>query len=261
MSKVDLHIEIDGNGPPVVLIHGWGMHAGLFKPMIEELNNRFTFYSLDLPGHGNSNTNLNLSDLDSVTHQIVKILQQQVSAEINLLGWSLGGLIAQRMASLYPTWVAKLILVSSSACFEKKPDWLHGIESDILDHFSSELKADSKTTLDRFLALQFMGTSQQKENVKRARDLLAMKAVPSVTALQQGLTLLKNTDLRNNLADIKCPCLLLSGERDSLVPSKAIRFMSEHLPQAHCYLIKSGSHAPFLSHAAAFNSNVEQFLL
>ena len=261
MSEKGLNIEIEGSGPPLVLLHGWGMHAGMFRPVIEDLKDKFTFHSLDLPGHGGSDTNLNLAELDIVTHQIVEKLQQYVSSEINLLGWSLGGLIAQRIAGLYPTFISKLILVSSSACFQNKADWRYGIEANILDHFSSELESDYTVTLDRFLALQFMGSSEQKKNLKLSRDLLVMKPSPNVMALQQGLELLKQTDLRDNLSEIKCPCLLLSGERDTLIPTNATRFLSEHLPQGRCYLFKGGSHAPFLSHSAAFNLNVEHFLL
>ncbi len=261
MSGLELNIDVEGNGPPLVLIHGWGMHSGLFRPVIENLKQKFTFYSFDLPGHGFSRSDLDLSDLDAVAHLIVDTVQRQVNDEINLLGWSLGGLIAQRITVLYPSLVAKLILISSSACFANKADWLYGIKPGMLDNFSSDLITDYKTTLDRFLALQFMGSSEQMKNVRLVRELLATKSAPKVAALQQGLALLKNTDLRNNLADIKCPCLLLSGERDSLISGSATRFIAERLAHARSYLFKGGSHAPFLSHAAAFNSNVEQFIL
>ncbi len=261
MDEQELNIEIRGKGPPLVLLHGWGMHVGLFQAIVETLKDRFTFYLVDLPGHGDSAAVVDLSDLDQTAQLVTKKIQQLANGEINLLGWSLGGLIAQRMASLYPEFVAKLILVSSSACFENKHDWGYGIEPIILDQFSSELENNYQQTLDRFLSIQFMGSAQQKINLKRARNLIAMKPAPATAALQQGLGLLKKTDLRNNLSAIKCPCLLLGGEHDTLIPARAIRFMAENIPQARCYLFKGGSHAPFLTHSVAFNSNLEQFLL
>ena len=88
-----------------------------------------------------------------------------------------------------------------------------------------------------------------------------MKPSPTTIALQQGLDLLKKTDLRNNLSDISCPVLLLSGERDTLIPTRAIQFMSSQIPRARCFLFRGGSHAPFLTHSVPFNSNLEQFLL
>ncbi len=261
MDEQALNIEIKGNGPPLVLIHGWGMHAGLFQPIVEKLKDRFTFYLIDLPGHGNSTSTADISELDTIANLITKKIQQLVSSEINLLAWSLGGLIAQRMASLYPEFVSKLILVSSSACFENKSDWAYGIEPAVLDQFSTELGNNYQQTLDRFLAVQFMGSAQQKKNLKLARDLITMKSTPTTLALQQGLELLKKTDLRHSLSAITCPSLLLSGERDSLIPVRATQFITEKIPQARCYLFKACSHVPFLSHSAAFNSNVEQFLL
>jgi len=261
MDGQELNIEIEGKGPPLALVHGWGMHAGLFQPIVDKLKDRFTFYLVDLPGHGNSTATADLSRLDAITSLIAKNLQQFVSGKINVLGWSLGGLIAQRMATLYPDLVSKLILVSSSACFTNKQGWSDGIDVAMLDQFSTELGNNYQQTLDRFLAVQFMGSAQPKINLKLARDLIAMKSTPTTVALQQGLELLKQTDLRIDLSNISCPCLVLSGERDTLIPTKAVRFITGQIPQARSYLFKSGSHAPFLTHSKAFNENLEQFLL
>jgi len=265
LSEKKLNIEVEGSGPPVVLIHGWGMHAGIFRPIVEQLKDRFTFYLIDLPGHGDSTVTADLSELDSLTELITKEIQQltnrKISSKISLLGWSLGGLIAQRMAALYPEFVRKLILVSSSACFANKHDWNDGIDAAILEQFSAELGNNYQQTLDRFLAVQFMGSAKPKEHLKLARKLIAMKTTPKTSALQQGLDLLKKTDLRAGLSAIKCPCLLLSGDRDTLIPTRAIRFIGSQIPQARCYLFKGASHAPFLTHSVAFNHNLEQFLL
>ena len=50
----DLHIEVAGDGPPIVLLHGWGLHGGVFAPLVERLADRFTLHCVDLPGHGRS---------------------------------------------------------------------------------------------------------------------------------------------------------------------------------------------------------------
>jgi len=263
MTDIDasLNIEMIGQGPPLVLMHGWGMHSGLFNSLIDKMKDKFRFYGVDLPGHGNSHASVDLSELDQVVHLVVETLRRLTQENINLLAWSMGGLIAQRMAMLYPELIAKIVMVSSTACFENKADWSYGLEAKILRMFSRELEKNYASTLDRFLALQFMGSEQQKKNLRGARALLATKPVPNIAAMQQGLQLLAKVDLRNHLIEIKSPCLILGGERDSLVPTAALRFITERLPKARCHIFKGSAHAPFLSHTEVFNSSLESFLL
>ena len=49
-----LHVEVVGHGPPLVLLHGWAMHGGVFAPLVARLRSRFTLHVVDLPGHGRS---------------------------------------------------------------------------------------------------------------------------------------------------------------------------------------------------------------
>ena len=49
-----LHVEVTGNGPDIVLLHGWAMHGGVFAPLVERLRDRCTLHVVDLPGHGGS---------------------------------------------------------------------------------------------------------------------------------------------------------------------------------------------------------------
>ena len=54
MPVEGIHVEIRGAGPPLVLIHGWGMHSGVFDGLAERLSPRRTLHLVDLPGHGRS---------------------------------------------------------------------------------------------------------------------------------------------------------------------------------------------------------------
>ena len=49
-----LYVDVVGKGPPLVLLHGWAMHGGIFAPLVERLRDRYTLHVVDLPGHGNS---------------------------------------------------------------------------------------------------------------------------------------------------------------------------------------------------------------
>lgn len=262
MRKMDkaLHIECAGQGAPLVMLHGWGMHAGLFKPLQEMLCANYQVLAIDLPGHGMSDDFAGFADLAAHADYLMSHIRRVTTARVILLGWSLGGLLAQYIAAHYPQAINRLVLVAATPCFTRHDDWSAGIKSDTLDRFAGELLADYRATLSRFLALQFFGTAEQRELLRYARELVFARPQPRPETLQLGLTLLEQADLREMLGSIECSTLLLNGECDTLVSSTAARYVVEHLPCGRGVLIKGAGHAPFLSHPHIFNQSLLRFL-
>lgn len=255
-----LHIETYGSGRPIVLLHGWGMHSGLFLPMGEHLARRHTIVAVDLPGHGESSAYAQFADLAQHAGYLVDQLSRLFQEGVTLVGWSLGGLLAQYLAAQYPQYIDKLILLSSTPCFRRLQDWTYAIEDKVLTGFAADLMRDYQGTLSRFLALQFLGAQQQKENLRRARELLFARPQPQPDMLLQGLRLLETSDLRTELRRVQCPTLIINGERDTLVPSVAAQYLAEHLADARAIVIEGAGHAPFLSHSDLVSFFLDRFL-
>ncbi|MEJ2361806.1 MAG: pimeloyl-ACP methyl ester esterase BioH [Gammaproteobacteria bacterium] len=255
-----LHVEVTGEGRPIVLLHGWGMHAGVFQDLSEQLAPRHRMLAVDLPGHGESEVFDQFNDLAKLTAHIIEQLLPLVQTGFTLLGWSLGGLLAQAMAIRYPQYINKLVLLCSSPLFQRRDDWPHAVEADVLRSFAAELQRDYRGTLARFLALQFLGSENQKETLRRARTLLFARPQPDPATLEQGLQLLNHTDLRQQLSQIQCPVLVLNAEHDTLVPPGAGRYLAEHVANGRAVIIKGAGHAPFLSHRQILTNFLERFL-
>ncbi|TAN74732.1 MAG: alpha/beta fold hydrolase, partial [Gallionella sp.] len=83
---------------------------------------------------------------------------------------------------------------------------------------------------------------------------------PDLAALQGGLEILRDCDLRGVLPEIKQRTLVIGGERDTLTPPQAAQYLAEHLPDAQLAIIKGAAHAPFLSHPEEFIKLVVDFL-
>ena len=260
MNNSALHVEVCGEGLPLVLLHGWGMHGGMFAPIVSRLQKRFRIYSIDLPGHGLAAHNQDINELDDLAHAVLSAVMAMENKKISILGWSMGGLVAQRMACELPQYLDKIILVASTASFVQREAWSFAMQPEVLRVFSEQLETDYAATLERFLALQFMGANEQKQNLRNAREILKLKPQPVLPALQQGMNLLINTDLKSELHRIRRPCLILGGERDKLVPTMALRLMAERMKRARCFIFKGASHAPFLTHSESFAEHVEAFL-
>src|SRR5271170_4832175 len=145
----DLCIDSTGAGPPLVMLHGWAMHSGLFTPLLPRLTHRYRVHRVDLPGHGRSATVAPYT-LDTIIAAVAAALAGSLSdadAPLTLLGWSLGGTIALRWARSEPARIARLILTGTTPCFMSRPDWPHAMAAATLRRFGDEVAASYRLTL------------------------------------------------------------------------------------------------------------------
>lgn len=252
---MNLHVETQGEGAPLLLIHGWGMHGGMWSGVAAQLAQTHRVYSVDLPGHGKSAASAPYF-LDALVGQ----LSAHFDEPLTVCGWSLGGQVALRWAQLHPAQVNELVLVATTPCFVQREGWACAMAADTLQEFAASLLQNHALTLRRFLALQVRGSEQERELLADLRIQLFSRGEPDVTALKGGLEILRDTDLRASLPQVKQPTLLLAGERDTLTPLGAMQYMAETLPHARLRAIKGAAHAPFLSHQDEFVKCVLDFL-
>lgn len=241
--------------PPLVLLHGWGMHAGVWSGVQADLQALGEVLAIDLPGYGEAP----LLEVASLDHMAQAILLQS-PVKFDLCAWSLGGLVAQRIAVLAPQRLRRLVLIGSTPCFTVREDWICGIPAKHLQQFADDLVENYEATLKRFLALQVRGDISAKNTLSVLRQQLFSKGRPSVRVLQQGLAVLMNTDLRCFAHNIQQPVLLVQGTHDQLTPLCAVEWMVQHLQQAKLHVVESAGHAVFLSHQAECVTAISGFL-
>ncbi|MDH5778030.1 MAG: pimeloyl-ACP methyl ester esterase BioH [Gammaproteobacteria bacterium] len=253
-----IYIESFGAGSDIVLLHGWGMHGGYWTELANELATQFRVHCVDLPGHGYSEYQGEQSIDD-----YVGVIRQALPAAINFpaifIGWSMGGLITQALAHQYPDRVSKLVLVASTPSFVQRDGWANATSEDVLQGFADNLAQDYKSTLNRFLALQVRGSEQQKNNLRELRARLFERGEATQAALNAGLGLLKEVDLRDEFSASTIPTLLLGGERDTLIPQQALIELSSNSNNAQVKIIDKAGHAPFLSHPEQCLNHIKQF--
>jgi len=245
-----------GAGPDVALLHGWGMHGGLFKDLAAGLEPDFRVHVLDLPGHGRSAFGKGDQDLEGIARRVAEHIPERCS----LLGWSLGGLVAARIARLFPARVPRLVLVASSPRFLKGRDWPHGGEEKTLTALAAGLKRDWRGTINDFLGLQVRGDEHQLETLRALKSTVFANGEPGLQALAAGLEVLRTTDLRPELALIRARTLVIGGAYDRLAAPGAIEALAAGIPGARAVIVPRAAHAPFLSHPAAFLGLVTEFL-
>ena len=256
VMPANIHIESTGSGPNLVLLHGWGMNACVWEPLTQRLNKHFTLHLVDLPGMGISRPTEPYH-----LHILAQKIAEMLPANADVVGWSLGGQVAMRIALDYPDIVRKLVLIGSTPCFVNKSDWLLGVTPEVFKGFASNVNADYQNTMMQFLTLQCMGASDTKSTVRQLRKKFAERPVPTTQTMQKALNILLDTDLRTEVNNIRKSTLLIHGDRDTLAPVQAAHWMMQNLPKAYLRVISGASHAPFLSHSEQCIEALVDFLI
>jgi len=243
-----LKISTVGSGKNLVFLHGWGVNSGVWQPLIDILKNIFCITTIDLPGYG-----LNHQQLPTPYNlqSIATLVEEYLPTNCILVGWSLGGLVAQQIAHSHPKKLKQLVLVCSSPKFSKSTDW-PGIEPKVLDFFTQQLELDFSKTLQRFLAIQAMGSVNARQDVKIIQQAVQPYPQPSPVALAAGLDMLQNIDLREQFRILPIPCQMFFGRLDTLVPDKVAAFIQQLNPSIMIEVITDASHAPFISNTESF---------
>jgi pimeloyl-[acyl-carrier protein] methyl ester esterase len=249
----------------MVMLHGWAMHGALFKVLANQLTDRYRVHLVDLPGHGSSQllsqNDVSAFNLTDIAHEIYAALEKKINTDAVWLGWSLGGLVATRVAELYPHVVRQLILLSSSPAFIKQHDWPCAVDAEVFEGFANELENDLPATVSRFLSLQVRGGEDSRQTLKQLRKLLFSKELASRQVLQAGLKILQQADMRDTLAELDKSVLLLGGERDTLVPQQALRHLANDNRNMRASIIRKAGHAPFLSHPEQCAQVIKEFTI
>jgi pimeloyl-[acyl-carrier protein] methyl ester esterase len=251
-----LYMETVGQGPDLVLLHGWGLHGGVWDTLMPRLTPHLRVTRVDLPGHGRSRQLPMPPTLAELTLQVMA----GIAPGAVLLGWSLGGLVAQEAALEMPQRLRGLILANTTPRFVAADDWSCAMPPEQLREFAAGLAQDYKETLQHFLSLQVRGDESARASLRELRESLFAHGEPDTASLATGLSLLRDSDLRARLRQLSVPTLVLAGGYDRLTPAAAGEYLAQHIPGARFELFPKSAHAPFISHGEAFAAAVLHFV-
>ncbi len=255
---MSLYVETRGQGPGLVLLHGWGLNRRVWdEELLAALARDFRLYLVDLPGHGRSPLAVEGFTLDGACRLFD---QAALPPRATWLGWSLGGLVALAMALRTPTRVQGLMLLASNPQFVRSPDWPHGMAPELLQQFAEQLEQDFETTLARFLMLQVRGEHDARQRLRQLRQRVLAGGQADVRALRDGLRILQDSHFQPLLKQLDCPVSWMLGRLDSLVPVSLAEALPQWLPAARIHVFEHSAHAPFLSQPQDFFAQIRAFM-
>ena len=231
--------------PNLTLIHGWGAESRVWQQWAtEKLAPHYTITLIDLPGFGDSPA---LASSPTLADDWINALTEVMPEKTHLLGWSLGGLLAQQIALRNPTRVQSLICVASTPRFTQNDGWQRSVSPKIISDFIQAISIEVSAVLKKFWRLQLQGADNSRTLMKELVQHMSKRKLPTIKPLNQGLILLKDLDNRAQLKMLNMPTLWLLGERDPLIPQDIRLNLAELQPNAQITVIPGGSHIPFFS--------------
>ena len=230
-----------GNGlTDLVLIHGWGFDGRVWNEFVPYVKDQWRVTTIDLPGYDGA-VKTSCADLDD----IVNLVSPNVPEGATILAWSLGGLIATKLIGVRKD-IKALVSIASSPCFLNKPDWQHGVDPVDLIQLDKLLNKDKAKALQEFAGLVSMGDGSPRRTMNKLNDYIGEKTA-GLGALKAGLAILKEEDLRCQLAEEQGTISMIFGENDILVKRSAGKAVQELKPNIRTIEISGTGHAPFIS--------------
>ena len=239
----------------LVFIHGWGASNATWKPLCDS-------FSFEYQGHYFA-----LDDFYETVQQLG--LERALTECVNklpenciLVGWSLGGMLATRLACASPEKVKGLICLATNINFVATDSWPCAMERSQFDRFVKGFSNSPEKTFARFQALQVQGDSQAKALLHQLKSLSSFN-LDLKNNWMLGLGLLERLANEDSIKDLGVPFLYLFGEQDKLVPHAAAKEISD-IQNARCELsdvkvIENAGHALHLSAVECVEQEIKQF--
>ena len=244
-----------GTAPPLVLLHGIGGSLDSWAPLLAEMPDR-DIVMVDSPGTGRSDVPWLPIPLSSVAAYIVGAIRALgLRRRVDVLGYSLGGMVAQEVARRYPLLVRRLILVSTGMGFYSRPP-----SPQVQRALMSPRRYTDPAAAERDVPLLAGG--------RTARDPAALAEIVAARArhrpsprgyLYQQLATI-GWSSRQWLPDLRMPTLVLQGAEDPVVYVENASMLASRIPNAELEIVPSGGHMMLFDESKKIAAILERFL-
>ena len=246
-----LFYERKGEGPDVVLVHGFMGSGKIFEPLTNRLINDFCVTTIDLPGFGGSYDQPVPSSVEALSELVAETVQSIGIKKCSMLGNSLGAWIALELSLQKPEWLKKTVLYGGSPdgpCperFETYEDSIERLESEGIEQFSAELVAEWFRRGKYDPLYPFAREAGRHSNQEAA--------IAHIKTWNSWRT-------RDRIHNVSCPTLIVCGDSDrSTHPDLSIE-MWQKIESAQLFILPDAGHIAHLEYDQAFYLVVSNFL-
>jgi len=264
MSSKVIDVKVDGlsiayrqvgQGPPLVLLHGFLCDSRCWRRQFEKLSGQFRVVTWDAPGAGLSSNPPNSFTISDWSHCLAKFLDLLEIDQAYILGISWGGLLALEFYRLYPARVPKLILA------DMYPGWKGSLPESVCQQRYMRCERDAwlppEELANQWVPEMFTESASQdlqKEMVEIISDFHPL-------GFRLMAKSLADTDMRDYLPKIQSPTLILWGDQDRRTPSSIGELLRDAIPNSELAILANAGHLSNMEQPDGFNTQVRRFCL
>jgi len=256
-ENLNMYYEIIGQGEPLVMIRGVGSNVDHWYEQIPVLSKKYQLLVFDNRGIARSSDPGGSFSNRDMAADTVALMEAVGIKKAHLLGYSMGGMIAQEIALAYPEKVNGLILVATdcgiSLRIKAKPEFSR-LFSEMIRLGTNEAK---KAAAGCLFAKQ---TFETRPDIIERYAEVSMRFPASQKILGRQWAAITQHDACDRLPNISAPTLAITGSEDELIPPENTTVMAERIPVAQMIFIDGGGHLFLIEQPEAFNEAVIGFL-
>ncbi|MBX3006160.1 MAG: alpha/beta fold hydrolase [Anaerolineales bacterium] len=251
-----LHLEHNGSGIPVLLIHGFPFTSRMWRPQLSGLAASGHILAPDLPGFGrtpaapppHSVERLAAACLDAVT-------ALGIHEPVVLGGLSMGGYIALAAARHFPERLRGLMLLSTRAGADSAEAKANR------DKSIATAQAEGPAPAGEGMYPKLLAPENYAAQPETASELKAILQGATTEGVVMGLTAMRDRpDATDELPEINLPTLIIHGQQDQVIPFSEAEAMAAAIPHSQLHLLPQAGHVPNLEQPERFNQAVTEFL-
>ena len=260
-KNVRLHVSDLGEGSPVILIHGWPLSDAMYEYQYAALiKNGYRAIGITLRGFGQSDKPYGKYDYDVFADDIKVVLEELQIDKAVLCGFSFGGATVIRFTSKYKNeHISKLALFGAAApCEVRKDDFPYGLPIEILNNLVELNSSNRPQLIEEFGKLFAASETALPKSI--SAWLAGIQLQSSHYAMEQGLYMIRDSDLRPDLDKITIPTAIFHGKLDKLCPFELAEQLHKGIANSKLIAFENSGHALFLEERLKFNDELINFI-
>jgi pimeloyl-ACP methyl ester carboxylesterase len=248
----DTYIGDEGNGFPLVLVHGFLGSSKMWKPQIDFFKDYFRVITPDLPGFGRSNKAKSHNNIQSIANLLLDCLEEKKIDKYYLLGHSMGGMIVQEMAKKDGGKISKLV------CYSTGPRGEMPGRFETVDQSRENLKKNGLEITAKNIAKTWF---IKGEHAKYFDICIDAGKQTSMEVAENSLVAIKNWNGVDTLKNIKSETLIVWGNKDKSYNLEQIQTLENNIKNSKLIIFKNCAHNIHLEQPDQFNKTIKDFLL
>lgn len=263
-----LHLRIAGNGPPLILLHGWTSSHASWNPLLAALQQQHRVYCPDARGHGgHALTGSRTPDVGRLARDVLNLMDHYDLERAAVAGHSMGALTLWQFIRDYGCErLSHLCIIDQSPRLVTDAGWMNGIygnfdaarSQQLLDDLESDF-AESVLRLNAF-SLNAKSRETYERNSRgwqqSRKDLHRLDPVPLIAIWKSLIA----ADFRDVLPDIDVPTLLVWGADSNFYTSETAGFLRDHIAPARLLSYEGADHCPQLQQPGRFARDLAEFI-